>query len=534
MATTDAKPLPIKNQAFRWKGVVVDATGAPVTGGLTGLDTELSLDDGNWTDATNEFTETQTSGRGYLDLTAAEMNYDSVGIRVQSNEGITIHAELYPKEAGDIAVDLEANAVDSTSIANDAITAAKIATDAIGASEISTLGAVKIAGEILSEDLTSYTTTNTLGALFNGLAREADTAQAGAAGTITLAAGASAVDDFYNGQTVILITNTGVGQSRIITDYDGTTKVATVDTNWATAPDGTTVYQLYNAYQNTTDATLTAAAIADAVLEEVVSDHTSVSGSLAAIINSLQASSVNVSSGIAFESRVLRRQKVRYNDDNDDNPIVYQRNLNGVKVTPSSATIQIFAPGNSTAVLDATAMTIDGTLAKYSVDTTTTSDFPVGEGYRARILATISGTVYPDDIYFDVAKHIVNLDIGYDQLVGLDSRISGMEHAGDETFAALIEAVRDEIQLRLETASAGNKQFLETMIVDKSRISIPARFLVLARVMRAKGHKEEADEYMAEFRELWRAMLQGTKIDKDGDQEEDGRQGQTTRARLEY
>lgn len=70
------------------------------------------------------------------------------------------------------------------------------------------------------------------------------TAQAGAAGTITLAAGASASNDFYNGCLVRIISGTGSGQRRWITDYVGATKVATVDSNWITNPDNTSVYEV--------------------------------------------------------------------------------------------------------------------------------------------------------------------------------------------------------------------------------------------------------------------------------------------------
>lgn len=70
------------------------------------------------------------------------------------------------------------------------------------------------------------------------------TAQAGAAGTITLDASASAMDDFYN-ETLIFITGgTGVGQSRMITDYVGSTKVATIAPNWATNPGATSTFAI--------------------------------------------------------------------------------------------------------------------------------------------------------------------------------------------------------------------------------------------------------------------------------------------------
>lgn len=78
------------------------------------------------------------------------------------------------------------------------------------------------------------------------------TAQAGAAGTITLASGASAVDDFYNGCLVQTTGGTGGAggsgnlgnQVRMITDYAGSTKVATIEPNWEVTPDSTTTYKV--------------------------------------------------------------------------------------------------------------------------------------------------------------------------------------------------------------------------------------------------------------------------------------------------
>jgi hypothetical protein len=69
----------------------------------------------------------------------------------------------------------------------------------------------------------------------------AGTAQAGASGSITLPATASAVTDYYNNQVVEVIAGTGAGQARIINGYNATTKVATVSKTWATAPDSTSI-----------------------------------------------------------------------------------------------------------------------------------------------------------------------------------------------------------------------------------------------------------------------------------------------------
>lgn len=73
---------------------------------------------------------------------------------------------------------------------------------------------------------------------------ERGTAAAGASNTLTLAATASADDDTYNGATLTILEGLGVGQSRTITDYVGSTQVATVVPPWATTPDNTSVYAI--------------------------------------------------------------------------------------------------------------------------------------------------------------------------------------------------------------------------------------------------------------------------------------------------
>lgn len=70
------------------------------------------------------------------------------------------------------------------------------------------------------------------------------TATAGGASTATLAAGASAVDDFYKDKSITITGGTGSGQVRVISAYNGTTKVATVSAAWTTPPDATSVYSI--------------------------------------------------------------------------------------------------------------------------------------------------------------------------------------------------------------------------------------------------------------------------------------------------
>lgn len=78
----------------------------------------------------------------------------------------------------------------------------------------------------------------------SGSSTHAGTAQAGGASTVTLASAASATDDTYNSSTVTITAGTGAGQTRIVTDYVGATRVATVDAAWTTQPDSTSVYDV--------------------------------------------------------------------------------------------------------------------------------------------------------------------------------------------------------------------------------------------------------------------------------------------------
>lgn len=76
--------------------------------------------------------------------------------------------------------------------------------------------------------------------------------QAAAANTATLATTASAVDDFYTRSKIVIAQGTGAGQERVLSDYDGTTKVATITPTWTTTPNTTSVYEIIPAQAHTT------------------------------------------------------------------------------------------------------------------------------------------------------------------------------------------------------------------------------------------------------------------------------------------
>ena len=96
------------------------------------------------------------------------------------------------------------------------------------------------------------------------------TAQAGSISTtIVLASTASATDDIYNSMTVYISSGTGSGQIKVITDYVGSTKIATVSA-WTTTPDNTSVYEVMPAVSITTTEGSGAAARVSSVVGGVI------------------------------------------------------------------------------------------------------------------------------------------------------------------------------------------------------------------------------------------------------------------------
>ncbi len=69
-------------------------------------------------------------------------------------------------------------------------------------------------------------------------------ATGGDATHITLTAISIAISDVYNGSMIVITSGTGIGQARLITDYDGDTLIATVSPAWTTNPDATSIYKI--------------------------------------------------------------------------------------------------------------------------------------------------------------------------------------------------------------------------------------------------------------------------------------------------
>lgn len=97
--------------------------------------------------------------------------------------------------------------------------------------------------ERLLKAIKSATTTGDI-AVEAVTAETTGTAQAGTADDIQLAAGASAVDDYYRGMVIRITSGQGSGQIRQIIAYNGTTKTATVNYAYSTLPNATSVYRI--------------------------------------------------------------------------------------------------------------------------------------------------------------------------------------------------------------------------------------------------------------------------------------------------
>jgi hypothetical protein len=170
----------VKHARFTVLVSYLDADGDPTD--PTTPDTEVSQDGGAFADATEEVTTISGSnGQGFITLTGAEMNNSAVGVAFKVASG--------PK--------------------------------------------------------------NTLMTLYPRVLPilESGTAQAGASGTITLTSGAAAYD--LSGCIVRTTGGTGGGgtggannQARVITAYNTSTKVATIEPNWETTPSSDTTYDI--------------------------------------------------------------------------------------------------------------------------------------------------------------------------------------------------------------------------------------------------------------------------------------------------
>lgn len=145
-------------------------------------------------------------------------------------------------------------------------------TDSLQAIRDASATVANVADAIWDEARSGHTTDGTFGQAAQVI--RSGTAQAGAAGSITLDASASSSDDFYNNAVIQITAGTGANQSRIISDYVGSTKVASVNGNWVTNPSSDSVFVIRPFGAVPGASAPTSAEVADAVWDEARSGHT--------------------------------------------------------------------------------------------------------------------------------------------------------------------------------------------------------------------------------------------------------------------
>lgn len=305
------------------------STGGPKTGDAANLTVYVSKDDGAATilgdTSATEVDATKAPGSYTFDLTQGETNADKLlftGKSTTANVFImpqTIYST--PPKFSTLAIDASGqvtvgavanNAITDASIAADAevdianavwdaLTASHVVANSFGATIGTGASAATIADAVWDELRSGHVAAGSFGegtkvasggfpvggfaagaitiaaiAAETGLKpRRSGTAQAGAAGTITLDAGASANDQAYLYQLIEIVSGTGSEQgARIITTYTGATKVATVVPNWTTTPDNTSVFAILPSGIFETTAPPTATEIADTVLASDIGSGT--------------------------------------------------------------------------------------------------------------------------------------------------------------------------------------------------------------------------------------------------------------------
>lgn len=208
--------------------------------GAAALDSERSIDQGTFTDCTNEAVEIATSSGMYsLVLTQAEINGDEIATitKTTTTDAKTAPNVIYTSTrniddlafpatsgrsllvaaGGEVAPDF-ANingTLDAADIGADAITAAKIAANAIGASELATdaIGAAQIATAAIDADALADDAITEIRSLVNG------TSDSGTTLTMVDAARTEADTDYFKGAFILFTSGNITGQVRLITAF---------------------------------------------------------------------------------------------------------------------------------------------------------------------------------------------------------------------------------------------------------------------------------------------------------------------------
>ena len=172
-------------------------------------------------------TNINSSGNNYLTVSLGDISFDAITFTQSADTLILMHEDLAP-----LSIVRGANNTTWTA-STISITSPKFAF---------TKTEVEPAANITPSSIDGTATISASASIFHD-GREG-TAQAGSSDTITLDSGSLSTNDIYNGSTITITAGTGSGQIRIISDYVGSSRVATVSENFTTQPDATSEFKV--------------------------------------------------------------------------------------------------------------------------------------------------------------------------------------------------------------------------------------------------------------------------------------------------
>ena len=248
MAASDAKPVPVKDVAFRVTFPILDADGDLVAG-ATGLDSEFSEDAVGFADAASEATQIATSsGMYYLDIASTEMGGDTCAFIIKSTEGKTTPIVLYPQSAANpIHVNVQTISGDATAADNEELffdgTGYNAANSAVGT--VATATAVTTVNGLAANVITAAATAADFSTEVRSVA--SGTSDSGTTTTMVDAARTEGDADWWVGQVLVMTSGTLLGQARQITDFDPATDTITVFPAF-TAAVGTQTYEIWPSF----------------------------------------------------------------------------------------------------------------------------------------------------------------------------------------------------------------------------------------------------------------------------------------------
>jgi hypothetical protein len=226
-----------------------------VAGGSFGAEVQAKAEPGDQMDLVADAVDATSVATDAIDADA--LAADAV-VEIQSGLATAAALAAVQADTDDIQTRLPAALVggrmdvDVGAMQAGVVTAAVIATDAIDADALAADAVAEIVEGVWDEVLTGATHNipSSAGRRLRQLAGRViidGTAVGPGTGVnqIVLDVDASSVDGAYDPGMVVLVEGTGAGQSRMIFEYVGSTKTATVDRNWKVVPDATSKYVIF-------------------------------------------------------------------------------------------------------------------------------------------------------------------------------------------------------------------------------------------------------------------------------------------------